>query len=291
MPGSGSAIQQDLKSERPLVERAGWIGLILVVLGAAFAYGHFLAFSGVENTFDELGGHRGNRLLARVELLAFAVAAVAAARLQPRADQIRMLRETALGALLPLLMASSLVGLCAYLIWSGQHPQSGVGPDSFGYTRWLGTALAIAFPLFWVLLFPRVTAILAGMIAGPALFALFGYAFFESLLGNGEECHRAPLVFSLLAPQVGFVLLSKTNPLWLVPSSAVSVGLIFTSDDHVTASLLTLYALMLVALATVAVLNNLRTEAGPLTCAVVTGLLAVGLAVVGADFGLSCVTL
>lgn len=283
--------QQDMNSDRSLVEWAGWIGLVLVVLGAAFVYGHSLAFSGVENTYDEFGGYRGNPLLAGVELFVFALATVAAAWLQLGTEQIRKLRDTSLGTVLPLLMAASLVGLCAFLIWSGQLHHSGLGPDSFGYTRWLGTALAIAFPFFWLPLFPRVTATLAGMIAGPAVIAVLGYAFFESLLGNGEECHRAPLVFSLLAPQIGLVLLTKTNPLWLAPSSAVSVGVIFTSNDEVTASLVVLSALLLAAVAIVALRNGLRTQAGPSTCAVVSGLLAVGLAVVGADYGFSCVTL
>ena len=71
--------------------------------------------------------------------------------------------------------------LCAYLAWSWRTPLTTFGPESqFGVVRWLGTALAAAFTVVWLPLFPRVMATLAGMIAGPALFALVGYTFFGS---------------------------------------------------------------------------------------------------------------
>ena len=61
----------------------------------------------------------------------------------------------------------------------------GAEPD-FGVLRWLGTVLAAGFAWFWMRLFPQITAILAGLIAGPALFAITGCTFFGSCVSAFE---------------------------------------------------------------------------------------------------------
>lgn len=279
------------QSNRPEIEQLGLTALVLVILGSAVAVGMSLAFDGVGGTLSELNHRHQGSLVDGVEFFAFVFATGAAAWLRPCAGRIRALRDSWLGPFLPLLMAASLAGMSVYLIWSGQFPQAEFGPDPFGFARWLGTILAIAFPFIWLPLFPRLTAILAGMIAGPAVVAIFGHLFLESLLGNGEECYNAPLAFSLLAPQIGFVLLSRTNPIWLAPGTAAAVGLLFTSVDNLAEQVVALNVLAIVVLGFVAIRSNTRVEAHPLVCAVVSGLLGFGMAMIGADFGYSCITL
>ena len=67
-----------------------------------------------------------------------------------------------------------------------------------GLLRWLGVVLLAGFTWVWLPLFPRVTATLAGMIAGPALFAIIGYSFFPECMpeyGAWERSYAAGLVF------------------------------------------------------------------------------------------------
>ena len=75
-------------------------------------------------------------------------------------------------------MAASLFGVVAYLVWTWTSPPAlyWLQPE-FGRLRWLGVVLLAGFTWVWLPLFPRVTATLAGMIAGPALFAIIGYSF------------------------------------------------------------------------------------------------------------------
>jgi len=261
------------------------------MMGVVFIYAFGLAFDGVEGTSSQFSDRHRGPVADGVEFIALVLGTVVAAWAQPWAGRIRALRDSALGPFLPLLLAASIAGLSAYLLWAGQSPQADLGPDPFGFAHWAGTALAIAFPLIWLPLFPRLTTILAGMIAGPAVVAILGYSSFESLLSNGEECYNAPLAFSLLAPQIGFVLLSKTNPIWLAPSCAAAVGLLFTWDENFAEQLVALNVLTMVLFGSVALRRNTRIEANPLVCATVTGLLGFGLAVIGADYGFSCITL
>ena len=123
-----------------------------------------------------------------IELTVLPLVAIGAARRPRSADRLLSLRWTGINPFLPLLMAASLVGLLAYLAWSWSTPLTAVGPDEFGVIRWLGTALTATFAFIWLPLFPRVTATLAGMIAGPALFAVVGYAFFASqMVSTGDR--------------------------------------------------------------------------------------------------------
>lgn len=279
------------RSGRSEIEQLGWLSLVLVMLGGAVAIGMSTAFDGAGDSLSELNQRHRGSLVDGVELFAFVLATGVAAWLQPCAGRIRALRDHSIGPYLPLLLAASLAGVSAYLFWSGQSRHADFGPDSFGFVRWLGIVLAIAFPFVWVPLFPRLTAILAGMIAGPAVVAIIGYLSFEILLGNGEECYNAPLAFSLLAPQIGFVLLSRMNAIWLAPSSAAAVGLLLAWDDNFAEQLVALNVLTMVVLGYVALRGSTRIETSPMVCATVSALLGFGLAMIGADFGYSCIRL
>ncbi|MCY3557883.1 MAG: hypothetical protein OXH13_04480 [Chloroflexi bacterium] len=117
-----------------------------------------------------------------VELVAIPLVAIVAARIHLLSNWLNDLRWSRAGPYLTLLMAASLVGLIGYLVWSWQTAWTTAGPDEFGFPRWLGAALAAAFTIVWLPLFPRITATLAGMIAGPAVVAVIGYVFFASAM-------------------------------------------------------------------------------------------------------------
>ena len=229
------------------LERLGWVLLILVVVVVVFTFGALLAGRGVHDLLHFFPEEWSHSRLTGIELTIVPLSAIFAAWLRPGADRIRALRETRSGPWLRLRMAAALAGLCVWLVWSWHLPLASFGPDQFGYARWLGTALAAAFTIFWLPLFPRVTAVLAGMIAGPALFAGLGYLFFESFLTMPvRDCYESscvigPAFYTLLALMVGSVLLGLLP--WLA---------------------------------------ELRRP--PLMCAVVSGALALGLAVLGARF-------
>ena len=162
-----------------VTERLGWV-LLLLVLAA------FMWVLGVTvNRFEEfLDRSASEAALPGIELTVVPLAALAAARLRFGVDRILALRASRVGPWLPLLMAASLFGLAAYLAWTWEffvRPVYGVELE-FGPLRWLGIALAAGFTWVWMPLFPRITATLAGMIAGPALFALIGYSFFPECM-------------------------------------------------------------------------------------------------------------
>ena len=197
-------------------------------------------------------------------------------------------------------MAAALAALCAWLVWSWGQPQASFGPDRFGYARWLGTALAAASTIFWLPLFPRLTAILAGMIAGPALFAGLGYLFYESFLTMSledcyESCGLGALLYALLALEMGFLLLIKTNSEWtnlyivnvyIAGSIASIIASFFFLPNAFSAILLLalLLGLLLSVAVALAMREDSRLQGHPLRCAVVSGALALGLAVLGAHF-------
>ena len=122
--------------------------------------------------------------LPGIELTIVPLAAIAAARLRLGADWISSLRERAVAPTLPLWMALTLIGVIGYVVWSWGLPQAEFGPHEFGIPRWFGAGLLAAFAWFWWPLFPRVTAKLAGMIGGPALFAGIGYLFYADVIKN-----------------------------------------------------------------------------------------------------------
>ena len=263
-----------------LSERLGWAALVLVAVVVAFLFGVRLVVIGIDELLHPPPWERWAPLLG-IELTIIPLSAIAAARLRPGADQIRAIRETRAGPYLPLLMAAALAGLVAYLVWSWLQPAD-VGPERFGYARWLGTALAAAFTLIWLPLFPRLTATLAGMIAGPAIFAVVGYVFFESFLTipppSIYEACPFPLLFGVLAVQIGFVLLSGAVS-WMSGLVLPVFALAVFAPSPIT---FVLFGLASFGLALRALLTGARLQAHPLSCAFVSGMLAVGLAVLGA---------
>ena len=174
------SVESIRRDAEELAQYVGWVALVVVGIAVTYTFGLFLAAGGVHNFLHHFPEGSSHSRLTGIELAIVPLSAIAAAWLRPGADRIRALRETWAGPWLPLLMAATLVGLCTWLVWSWLLPQASFGPDQFGYARWLGTALAAAFTIFWLPLFPRLTAILAGMIAGPALIAGIGYIFFGS---------------------------------------------------------------------------------------------------------------
>lgn len=160
--------------------------------------------------------------LPGVELAIIPLVAIAAAKWRFAAGRLLTFRASGIGPYLPLLMAATLIGLMMYLRWSWVTPLHEFGPlPQFGMLRWLGTALAAAFTMIWLPLFPRVTATLAGMIAGPAVFAAIGYTFFGSYMrsdlpGNesaGETLLVLLLVFEVLVWMPGALWLSHRSRL------------------------------------------------------------------------------
>ena len=158
----------------PIAER---LGLFLLLLALILVMWWFGAVGAV--LLDDTLHHRYEwpATLPGAELVIVPLTAIAVARWQFAARSLASLRTTSLGPYLALLMALTLVGIFAFSVWSWASPLATFGPVSeFGVLRWLGTGLGVAFAIVWLPLFPRVTATLAGMIVGPALFALVGYA-------------------------------------------------------------------------------------------------------------------
>ncbi len=146
-------------------------------------FGGYLA-NGIDNFF-RLGPDLSDATvtLPGIELAIVPLTVIAAARLRFGVDRILALRASRVGPLLPLLMAASLFGLATYLVGTWMSPQAAFGLQlEFGPLRWLGIVLAAGFTWVWMPLFPQVSATLAGMIAGPALFAIIGYSFFPECI-------------------------------------------------------------------------------------------------------------
>ena len=287
----------------PFLESLGWVLLVPVVVVVVFTFGALLAGEGIDEILHASPDWywRHSRLTG-IELTIIPLSAIFAAWLRPGADRIKALRETRSGPWLPLRMAATLAGLCAWLIWSWHLPQASFGPDQFGYARWLGTALAAAFTIFWLPLFPRMTAVLAGMIAAPALFAGLGYLFFESFLTMPlgydlwESCFPITLVYPLLALEIGLLLLVLGNFKWVNLCIAGSIASLIASFFFLpNAFVAILYLLLLLGLLlsvflamAMALREDSRLQLSPLRCAVVSGALALGLAVLGAHFEDGC---
>lgn len=176
-------------------------------------------------------------LLIGVELTAVPVTAIAAAKLGLAPDRLALLHQGRMRLFLPLLMAASLVGVAAYLVWSLNLPQSVFGPNEFGVFRWLGVALLAAFTWFWLPVFPRVTAKLAGMIGGPTLFAAAGYLLFAEVIKNEPGSSEISGVYTMLAVVLALaadLLLLVSGRLWWNPRAhAVWTGVLMAGLSYV----------------------------------------------------------
>ena len=186
----------------PAVEALGWVVLLVLLAAVMWWFGGELA-NGIDNFFRLGPGYTYAKVtLPGIELAIVPLTAVTASRLRFGVARILALRASRVGALLPLLMAASLFGLVAYLVWTWMSPQAAFGSLlEFGWLRWLGVVLLAGFTWVWLPLVPRVTATLAGMIAGPALFAIIGYSFFGSCMpehvpGGIERSYAAGLLIA-----------------------------------------------------------------------------------------------
>ena len=162
--------------------------------------------------------------LPGIELIVVPLTAIAAAKLRLGTKRVASLHEGGFRLFLPVLMAASLVGVTAYLVWSWGLPQADYGPDEFGFLRWLGAALLALFTWFWWPVFPRVTAKLAGMIGGPVLFAGFGYLVFADVIKNDPigYCEGSCAFWVMLTLLAVFALelcLLVSQRLWLSPGA------------------------------------------------------------------------
>ena len=149
------------------VEALGWVVLLVLLAAVMWWFGGLMA-NGIDNLLHtrRLYDWTGARLPG-IELAIVPLTAVAASRLRFGVDRILALRGSRVGPWLPLLMAASLFGLVAYLVWTWTSPPAAywLQPE-FGRLRRLGVVLLAGFSWVWLPLFPRVTATLAGMIAG-----------------------------------------------------------------------------------------------------------------------------
>ncbi|MCY4620092.1 MAG: hypothetical protein OXD50_16290 [Chloroflexi bacterium] len=192
--------QRSGRTVERLVELVGMGMLLLVLTLVIWVFSGLGAFR-----LDDTLHHRTSWPATRpgIELAIVPLIAVAAARWRWGTDRIMTLRWSPAVYYLPALMCASLVGLITYLVWSWSTPLTTVGPNEFGLVRWLGTALAAGFTIIWLPLFPRITATLAGMIAGPGLVAVIGYSFFGTHMQvhspGSEKVIGATLVYGSLA--------------------------------------------------------------------------------------------
>ena len=85
--------------------------------------------------------------------------------------------------LLPWLGAAVLFGVFWYWGWWALNPHHlfGIHP-LFGVQRWISVALMAGVGYVGMILFPRLTASMAGYVTGPTLFAIVGYTLFPSFM-------------------------------------------------------------------------------------------------------------
>ena len=192
--------------------------MFLLLLAAIMWFFGGLVTNGVDNFFRFGPNHVWTETtLPGIELTIVPLTAFAAVRWRFGVDRILALRGSRVGPILPLLMAASLFGLVTYLVATWISPQTMFGLQlEFGPLRWLGTVLAAVFIWVCMPLFPQVSATLAGMIAGPALFAIIGYSFFGSCMpeyvGPGIERN---LAWGLLIVSPLATLVWAGGALWL----------------------------------------------------------------------------
>ena len=184
--------REDVGAVGRAIEDVGSLVLLLVLVAVMWRFGGYLA-NGIDNFFRLGPDFSGDTVtLPGIELGIVPLAAITAARLRFGVDRILVLRASRVRIWLPLLMATSLFGLVAYLVWTWQWPQAALGLQlGLGPLRWLGIVLLAVFTWVWMPLFPRVTATWAGMIAGPALFAIIGYSFFPECMPEHVVWERA----------------------------------------------------------------------------------------------------
>ena len=186
------------------VELLGWVVLLASLIALMWCLGLIVwLYMGELLLGRSIGSNEIKFKWPGVELVIVPLAAIAAARLRFGADRVLALRASRVGPMFPLLMAASLLGLLSFVVWTWVTPWTvfGAQPD-FGVLRWLGVVLAAGFTWLWMPLFPRVTATLAGLFAGPALVAIIAYPFMGSCMSI-ENLHEES------GPWLGAILLTS----------------------------------------------------------------------------------
>ena len=192
-----------------LVERLGTAVLLVVAVGVMTIMGVFhLWVTGIDRSLHRsyfIDDGSREALWVHIDFVAILLAAIAAAWLRRGADWIaapRVIRARSrwgeVGTpppeasparpLLPLLGAVVLFGVFLYWVWWGLNPHHlfGIHPQ-FGVQRWISVALMAGVGYFGMILFPRLTASMAGAVAGPTLFAVLGYTLFPSFMGAASN--------------------------------------------------------------------------------------------------------
>ncbi len=179
-----------------------WVGTAVLLFIAAGAMGVaflLLFVAGIHHmfndypywTFDpETGEYSWILLLPHIDFVAIPLAAIAAAWLRWGSDWIAAPGEPGASLARPLFPLLGAAVLCAVLWYWGwwvlnPHDLLGIHP-LFGVQRWISVALMAGVGYAGMMLFPRLTASMAGAVAGPALFALVGYTLFPSFMQDPE---------------------------------------------------------------------------------------------------------
>lgn len=174
----------------------------LVMLGNGI---YHLWWAGVDHTLHTYGPLRG------IELVLFPLAAIVAAWLCWGAEWIAGLRASRVGPLLPLFGAAVLFAVFRYIgFWWEYREELPTGYGPFVVQRTIGAALVAVVAYIGMVLFPRVTASLAGAIVGPTLFAVVGYFLFPSFMRDpgGRLAEVLVVVFNLgaIAVAIGAIV-------------------------------------------------------------------------------------
>ena len=187
-----------------LIDRLGTAVLLVVAVGAMTGGALFQVFGGgvdrMLHSYRFVDAGQREALWVHIDFVAIPLAAIAAVWLRwgadwsagpreisarPRWDGVGTAPPEASLArpLLPLLGAVVLFGVFWYWGWWGYNPHYlfGVHPQ-FGVQRWISVALMAGVGYFGMILFPRLTASMAGAVAGPTLFAVVGYTLFPSFI-------------------------------------------------------------------------------------------------------------
>ena len=197
----------------PTAARAGLVLLLLVLVLVMFILcgASYLLDESLHRNLESTAARRG------IEFVAVPPAALLAAPAGFGAVRFTALREGRLGSWLPLLMATALIALIAYVVWSWDTRLNSIGPDVFGVVRWLGTMLVAVFTIVSLPLFPRIVATLSGAIAVPAGLALmhntlFGAHEMSRMVGS-DGSEGAFLLAGLIA-----------TPVWILGAIWLSQG-------------------------------------------------------------------
>lgn len=199
-----------------LVERLCLIPLLALLLALVWLFGLLAGFDVYEILLSR-GYGTFETTLQRIWFAVVPLTAIGAARLRFGADRLKALRTTRIRPLLPLLMAASIYGFNMYLGANGMLPlREETGPGhGFSGLNWLGIVLGALITWIWMPLFPRISAILAGMFAALVLFALVSDPWFGSCLAAEHRTSESYGRFFILFISPIATLVWAVGSLWL----------------------------------------------------------------------------